>query len=52
MTKADQTLKNGPKQSFTSAYYEKRQKQLVLLIIMESTKMFFAEAPGQLGRFY
>jgi len=40
------------KQLDFSAHFEKRQMQLVLLIIMESTKMFFAETPGQLGPFY
>ena len=35
-----------------SAYYEKRQMQLVLLIIILGIKMFLAETATHLGPFY
>ena len=34
-----------PKQKIFSAYFEKMQMQVVLLIILEPTNFFFAETP-------
>jgi len=43
--KIGQQLKNKNKTYHFSAYFEKLQMQLVLLIILEPTKKMFAETP-------